>query len=45
MEKPNTKIHIGHIIRDAVQSDFKKWSVNPMNTDSLPQTVNRLVTG
>ena len=44
MHKSNTKIHIGNIIRDAVQSDFKNWSVNPMKTASLPQTVNRLFT-
>jgi hypothetical protein len=42
MGSTHTRIHIGHVIRDAVQSDIKKWFINPMNTDSLPQIVSRL---
>jgi hypothetical protein len=33
MEEIHGKVDIGHVIRDAVRSDLKKWLVNPMDTE------------
>lgn len=36
------KVHIGHVIRDAVVFNFKNWRGDKVNIDFLPQTVARL---
>ena len=42
MNTVQTPLDIGKVIQNAVVFDFKNLSVNPMNIDSLPQTVNQL---
>ena len=44
MNTAQTPLDIGKVIQNAVVFDFKNLSVNSMDTDSLPQTVNRLFT-
>jgi hypothetical protein len=44
MNTVQSHLDIGKIIQNAVVFDFKNLSVNPMNIDSLPQTVNQLFT-
>lgn len=46
MTTPSVKnrISIGNVVRNAVVFNFKKWSENRVNSDSLLQTVNRLFT-
>ena len=35
-------VAIGKVIQNAVVFDFKNWSVSPMNSDALPQSITRL---
>lgn len=44
MNTTQAPLDIGKVIQNAVVFDFKNSSVNSMNIDSLPQTVNRLFT-
>jgi hypothetical protein len=42
MSAAPSPINIGKIIQNAIIFDFKNWSIDPMNTDSIPQTINLL---
>ncbi len=42
MKTAHSPIEIGKVIQNAVVFDFKNRSANPMNSDSLPQTILRL---
>jgi len=42
MGEIQTPFAIGKVIQNAVVFDFKNWSVSPMNSDSLPQSIARL---
>ncbi|MDQ3253755.1 MAG: hypothetical protein M3R15_07575 [Acidobacteriota bacterium] len=38
------RLSIGHVVRNAVVFNFKKWRDNDVNSDNLVQSVNRLFT-
>jgi hypothetical protein len=42
MNPVQAPVNIGKVIQNAVVFDFKNWSLSPMNSDSLPQTIDQL---
>lgn len=42
MSQTQTPVAIGKVIQNALVFDFKNWSLSPMNSDALPQSISHL---
>lgn len=42
MDTLHAPVDIGEVIQNAIVFDFKNWPLRSMNTESIPQTINRL---